>query len=88
MMVKTLGGPLIFDANAIAGFTRSVPTSESVTTERRAKLRNELIERDGTCVLTGLGPLDSCRTLHIIPPSKGDDVSGVYQLEQDAPNIL
>jgi hypothetical protein len=54
--------------------------STSTGTKRRVKFRGEMIERDMICILTGRDDLEAYTAIHIIPHSKGDDVSGVYQL--------
>jgi len=40
---------------------------------RQADFRQDLIDRDGTCVMSG-SPPRNCQACHIIPHSKGDKV--------------
>jgi len=42
-------------------------------TSRRADFRQDIINRDGTCVMTGTPP-ENCQACHIVPHSKGDQV--------------
>jgi hypothetical protein len=45
----------------------------SARTARRADFRQDLIDRDGTCVITGATPGNS-RACHVVPHSRGDEV--------------
>jgi hypothetical protein len=47
---------------------------ESASTARRQDFRQDIIDRDGTCVVTGASPR-YCQACHIIPHSRGDEVS-------------
>jgi hypothetical protein len=45
----------------------------SVRTTRRADFRQDLIDRDGTCVMSN-SPPRNCQACHIVPHSRGDEV--------------
>ncbi|KAI9574401.1 hypothetical protein HD554DRAFT_2046869 [Boletus coccyginus] len=64
------GEPRFVDVDAID--KRSIYTSESDFSTGRANFTQALIERDGTCALTGQRASD-CDACHFIPHSKGDD---------------
>jgi hypothetical protein len=66
---STLDEPRLLDADGIDGRT----SDASSLSTRRAAFRQELIDRDTTCVLIG-SPADDCDACHIIPRSKGDEV--------------
>jgi hypothetical protein len=63
------GGPISFiDVDGLNHLK-----SSQVTTSSRARFRNDIVERDGSCVITGLEE-DGCDACHLIPHSKGDEV--------------
>ena len=61
--------PRFIGVNVVDGRT----SNASQLTERRADFRQRVIERDGTCVMTG-DLIHNCNACHIIPHVKGDDV--------------
>ncbi|KAJ7893602.1 hypothetical protein B0H14DRAFT_2684349 [Mycena olivaceomarginata] len=59
--------PRFIDVNAIDDRT----SDASDLTQRRADFRDEVISRDGNCIITGDAPLN-CMACHILPHAKGD----------------
>jgi hypothetical protein len=63
------GGPISFiDVDGLNHLK-----SSQVTTSSRAGFRNDIVERDGSCVITGFRE-HFCDACHLIPHSKGDEV--------------
>jgi hypothetical protein len=63
------GEPRLIDIDAIDDRT----SDASDLSERRADFRQRVIDRDGTCVITGDYAVN-CTACHILPHSKGDNV--------------
>ena len=61
--------PRLVDVAAVDDRT----SDASVLSTRRSEFRANVIERDGTCVLTG-NPARQCIACHIIPHAKGSNV--------------
>ncbi|KAJ7140310.1 hypothetical protein C8R43DRAFT_1018296 [Mycena crocata] len=59
--------PLFIDVDAIDDRT----SSASNLTQRRADFCEDVINRDGTCIITGDAPVN-CTACHILPHAKGD----------------
>ena len=66
-----LGDPRFVDVDAMDDRTWS--TSSSDVSTGRANFKHALIQRDGTCALTGVDA-SYCDACHLIPHSKGDSV--------------
>ncbi|KAJ7085821.1 hypothetical protein B0H15DRAFT_846503 [Mycena belliarum] len=62
--------PCFIDVNAIDD--RTSDASGCDLTRRRAHFRDDVIDRDGTCIITGDAPLN-CTACHILPHAKGDN---------------
>ena len=67
------GEPRLADVNAIDNRT----SNASELSTGRADFGQKLIERDGTCVLTGDRPF-YCDACHFLPHSKGDTVRALF----------
>ena len=64
------GEPLLIDVDGINDRTSDASSLSS----RRQNFRDNIIGRDGCCVVTGDQDLMVCDACHIIPHAKGDDV--------------
>ena len=73
ILLSFSGEPRLADVDA----TDNRTSNASALSTGRAHFRQKLIERDGTCVLTGDRPLN-CDAYHFLPHSKGDTVCAFF----------
>jgi hypothetical protein len=55
------------------GLNERVTMSSATETQRPRSFREKIVQRDGSCVITGQ-QLELCDAAHLIPRGKGDEV--------------
>ena len=57
----------------LKGLNERVTTSSATTARRSRRFREQIVERDGSCVITGEAA-EHCDAAHLIPRGKGNEV--------------